>query len=76
MLLDERALRRPDFRAGRPVVMSDGQTWTLPYPTITGAANYPVYGPSGEFMRIMPRPIVEGELDQVVQDIVFGEIDR
>jgi hypothetical protein len=31
-VLDEKALRKPGFTDGYPVVMADGQTWTLPKP--------------------------------------------
>ncbi len=33
-MLDERALRRPEFTAGPEVVLGDGQAWTLPRPTL------------------------------------------
>lgn len=33
-MLDERALRRPDFRGGVPVRLADGQEWTLPHPLV------------------------------------------
>jgi hypothetical protein len=35
-LLDEHALRRPDWREGVPVTLWDGQEWTLPKPVVTG----------------------------------------
>lgn len=31
-LLDERALRRPDFRGGLLLTLADGQDWTIPQP--------------------------------------------
>lgn len=31
-MLDEKALRRADFRGGVAVVLADGQAWTLPRP--------------------------------------------
>jgi hypothetical protein len=32
--LDEQALRRPEFSAGVPIRLADGQTWHFPKPTI------------------------------------------
>jgi len=31
-MLDENALRRPDFLPGRPIRLADGQRWTFPLP--------------------------------------------
>jgi hypothetical protein len=33
-VLDEKALRRPDFKPGVPVVLGDGQTWDLRKPRL------------------------------------------
>jgi hypothetical protein len=33
-MLDERALRKPEFSEGHRVVLADGQEWTLPKPRI------------------------------------------
>ncbi len=33
-MFDEKALRRPEFQAGVPVVLGDGQTWELRKPRI------------------------------------------
>ena len=34
-MLDENAIRRPDFQAGFDVVLGDGQTWTFPRPRLS-----------------------------------------
>ncbi len=34
MRLDEKALRRPDWREGAKVTLSDSQEWTLPRPRV------------------------------------------
>jgi hypothetical protein len=44
--LDERRLRRPEFRDGTGVVLADGQTWTFPRPWLR---LYPVRTPDGSF---------------------------
>lgn len=44
--LDERRLRKPDFRDGAGVVLGDGQTWTFPKPWLR---LYPVRTPDGSF---------------------------
>jgi hypothetical protein len=33
-MLDEKALRKPVFSEGHPVILADGQEWTLPKPRI------------------------------------------
>lgn len=33
-MLDEKALRKPEFSDGHKVVLADGQAWTLPKPRI------------------------------------------
>jgi hypothetical protein len=33
-MLDEKALRRPGFSEGYPVVLADGQAWTFPRPRL------------------------------------------
>ncbi len=44
-MLDESALRRPDFSDGHRVILGDGQPWTLPRPWLR---LYPVRGPEGQ----------------------------
>lgn len=45
-VLDEQALRRPDFDpSGRAVTLCDGQTWTFPVPAVR--CLYPSRGPDG-----------------------------
>lgn len=73
MLLDERALRRPEFQDGQEVVMSDGQGWTLPFPVVVGTGAFPLYAPDGEFMQIVPRVVLDGDLDTILEDAAFGE---
>ncbi len=48
-MLDENALRKPGFTAGRQVLMADGQYWTLPKPKLrfaprVSAAGVEVWG--------------------------------
>lgn len=43
-LLDEAALRRPEFRPGRTLTLADGQEWTLPCPDVS---LIPATDPSG-----------------------------
>lgn len=33
-MLDEKSLRRPEFREGVPIVLGDGQAWTFPKPML------------------------------------------
>jgi hypothetical protein len=44
--LDERRLRKPDFRDGTGVILRDGQTWTFPKPWLR---LYPVRTADGSF---------------------------
>ncbi len=41
---DESALRRPEFQPGRPVLLADGQLWSIPNPDLAYA---PTFGPDG-----------------------------
>ena len=44
-MLDERALRRPEFTEGTKIVLGDGQAWTFPHPWLR---LYPVRGRDGQ----------------------------
>lgn len=51
-MLDEKALRKPGFSEGTPVVLGDGQEWTLPKPD---PVIYPGMGADGRisaFVRL------------------------
>lgn len=76
MLLDERALRRPEFQDGQEVVMSDGQGWTLPFPVPSGWGRYPWVDQSGKYHQTCIRPVYEGELGDILDDVLFGTADE
>lgn len=43
--IDESALRRTEFRAGQAVELADGQSWSIPCPTVDYV---PTFGPEGQ----------------------------
>ena len=60
-VLDEAALRRPEFAEGVPVRLWDGQEWTLPRPTLSGF--YPRRGPDGRWQAAPGLACGEGGAD-------------
>src|SRR6202041_2391368 len=66
-MLDEKALRTPEFRDGTAVKLADGQEWTFPRPRFRV---FPVEAPDGE---IGPgyRPTYGSAFDRMME-VFFG----
>jgi hypothetical protein len=68
-MLDEKALRRSGFSAGYPVILADGQEWTLPKPRI----RFKPHVVDGR-IEIGGGPSFGPEFDEKL-DILFGVVE-
>jgi hypothetical protein len=69
-VLDELALRRPDFQAGYAVRLADGQPWTFPAVRVR---MYPEEQPDGT-IKAMIRPWYADKLEREL-DVLFGLVE-
>lgn len=70
-MLDERTLRRPTFTPGPEVVLGDGQTWTLPRPSLR---LFPVRDTDGR-IAVGGGPSFGAEYEALMDDLAACDAD-
>lgn len=71
--LDEKALRRPDFRGGRAVTLADGQAWYIPCPEVDLA---PTFLDDGSLGDVMTQTTFGPEFDGLVAAVPSARSQR
>ncbi len=73
--IDERTRRRPDFGAGEPIVLADGQAWHFPRPVVS---LFPIVGPDGRLADLGGRATFGRDYDDLLRQLhtAPGPVDQ